>query len=72
MLLCGHKFSGQLDKYLGMVLVDSTVRLCLALLERARLSFKVVLPFCFPPGKSYTIVRLICIPIVDCVDRFRK
>lgn len=45
---CRHTFSNHLGKYVGVKFIDHMVRLCSALKETAKLSLKVVIPFCIP------------------------
>lgn len=47
-ILCGHKFSVRLDKYLGMQLLDYMVSIYLTLYEIAKLSPKAAVLFCIP------------------------
>ena len=44
-VLCRHKFSIHLGKYQGMLLLNSVIIVCLALLETAKLSLKVAVLF---------------------------
>lgn len=46
--LFGHKFSNQLDKYLGAQLLDSMARVCLALKEIEKPHSKMAIQVCIP------------------------